>query len=91
MTDNLEKLRSTLGELKEELHSLGTIDDQTRQSLEDVVQDIHSSLHSSEGTDIENHSLIERLKEAAQGFEESHPTLSGIVARMIDGLGQIGI
>ena len=68
MMDNLEKLRLTLGELKEELHSLDAMDDQTRQSLEDVVQDIHRSLHSSDATDIENHSLIERLKEAAQGF-----------------------
>lgn len=91
MTDNLEKLRSTLKELKDELHSLDAIDEQTRQSLEDVVQDIHSSLHTDETTDIEHHSLTERLKDAAQGFEESHPTLAGIVARTIDGLGQIGI
>jgi hypothetical protein len=91
MTDDLERLRSTLSELKKELDSLGPINDETRQSLEEVVQDIHSSLHASAGTDIEQQSLIERLKEAAQGFEGSHPTLAGIIARMIDGLGQIGI
>ena len=91
MTDNLEKLRATLRELKQELQSLDTMDVQTRQSLEDVMHEIDSSLHESNEIGDQHHTLVERLKEAAQGFEDSHPTLFGIVGRIIDGLGQIGI
>ncbi len=36
-------------------------------------------------------SLIERLSSAAHQFESSHPTLTGILSRLIDGLGQMGI
>jgi hypothetical protein len=92
MADNLEKLRATLRELKEELHSVPELDGQTRESLEEVVRDIHTSLHpATETPPIEQQGLINRLRDVAQDFEESHPTLAGIVARMIDGLGQIGI
>ena len=34
---------------------------------------------------------IDRLQDAAGEFETSHPTLFGIVTRMVDALGQIGI
>jgi hypothetical protein len=91
MTENLDRLRATLRELKQELRSLETMDVETRQSLEDVMRDIDASLHQSDEADIPHHTMIERLKEAAQGFEDSHPTVSGIVGRIIDGLGQIGI
>lgn len=36
-------------------------------------------------------SLVERLRLAAHQFESSHPTLTGILSRLIDGLGQMGI
>jgi chromosome segregation ATPase len=92
MADDLERLRSTLRELKDELHSVAELDSQTRQSLEEVVRDIHASLHDSETPhDIEHQRLTDKLRQAAHGFEESHPTLAGIVSRMIDGLSQIGI
>jgi len=91
MTDNLEKLHATLNELKQELQSLDTIDSETRQSLENVMQEIDSSLHQSNATEMEPHTMVERLREATQGFENSHPTLFGIVSKIIDGLGQIGI
>jgi hypothetical protein len=35
--------------------------------------------------------VIDRLKHAAHQFENSHPTLTGILSRLIDGLGQMGI
>jgi predicted ribosome quality control (RQC) complex YloA/Tae2 family protein len=36
-------------------------------------------------------SVIDRLNRAAHQFENSHPTLTGILSRLIDGLGQMGI
>ena len=35
--------------------------------------------------------VIDRLKHAAHQFENSHPTLTGLLSRLIDGLGQMGI
>jgi hypothetical protein len=35
--------------------------------------------------------LLDRLHAAAQEFEESHPTVTGILSRLIDGMGQMGI
>jgi hypothetical protein len=35
--------------------------------------------------------VIDQLKHAAHQFEDSHPTLTGILSRLIDGLGQMGI
>lgn len=36
-------------------------------------------------------SLIEQLGQSARHFEESHPTLSGIIGSLIDALGRMGI
>ncbi len=91
MSENLDKLRATLSELKDELHSLDTLDVDTRQSLEGIMGEINGALHKSDEVDLEHHTIIQRLKDAADGFEESHPTLSGIVGNIIDALGQIGI
>ena len=89
MEDKLEKLHATLIELKHELQSLDTMDEQTRQSLDEMLQEIEASLHQPGGIQGEHPSMSERLKDAAQGFEDSHPTLFGIVGRMIDGLGKL--
>jgi len=35
--------------------------------------------------------LMDHLRAATQQFEESHPTLTGILSRLVDGLGQMGI
>ena len=36
-------------------------------------------------------SVAERLREAAQEFEQSHPTLAGTLHRLVDTLAQMGI
>ena len=35
--------------------------------------------------------LSERLREATQRFDQSHPTLSRVVGNLLDVLGQMGI
>ena len=39
----------------------------------------------------EEHSIIDRLREAAQHFEESHPVLSSMIGSTIDALARMGI
>jgi hypothetical protein len=89
MPERIEKLRQTVKELEEELASVEAFDDETRQMLEEAVSEIQTVLRK-EG-ELEPDSVIERLRSAEEQFQVSHPTLSGIVARMIDALGQLGI
>ena len=90
MPERIEKLRATLGELEIELASLSEIDDETREVLNDALGEIQSALKQAPG-DIKHQSLADRLKDATEDFESSHPTLFGIVSRTIDALGQMGI
>ena len=89
MPERIEKLRSTLKELEEELGNLSSFDEATRQMLEEAVSEIQTALNKDEY--FEPESVIERLRAAEEKFQVSHPTLSGVVARMLDALGQLGI
>ena len=89
MPDRLEKLRSALAELDEELRT-GSLDDETREQLAEAAAEIAALLRRgkrSEQTRRTEDSLQGRLAE----FEASHPELAGVIARLIDGLGQLGI
>lgn len=91
MPQRIAKLQATIDELQAELASLETVDDETRAVLEEAVEEIHAALGKEAHADLEESSLITRLREAAEQFEASHPTLFGIVSRTIDALGQMGI
>ena len=90
MPERIEKLKATISELESELESLESIDPETRDVLEEAMQDIQTAL-DKDVDQLEHDSLATRLKEAAEEFESSHPTLFGVVTRMIDTLGQMGI
>jgi chromosome segregation ATPase len=91
MSEHLDKLRATVTELESELHSLQTVDEDTRQVLQQAMQEIRTALHEEEAAERQRHSLTERLQDAAHEFEGSHPALTGLLTRLIDGLGQMGI
>ena len=50
-----------------------------------------NTIASPDAAAVDDESLVGRLGEAARHFEESHPTLSGILGSMIDALGRMGI
>ena len=92
MPDRTEKLKAMIRELETELASLDSIDPETRDVLANAIAEISDTLRKKEPGSLEGQqSLVERLEEAAEGFESSHPTLSGIVGRMVNALGQMGI
>lgn len=91
MPDRLEKLKAMLADLETELDSLGSMDTETRQVLEEAVSEIQAALEAKDPTEIEHETLADRLRNAAEEFESSHPTLFGVVSRTIDALGQMGI
>ncbi len=88
---SIEKLRATVTELEQELRTLKAVDAESRQVLEEAVREIHAALHDEERAESRRDSLIARLRESVGRFEGSHPALTGIVTRVIDGLSQIGI
>ena len=91
MPRRLEKLRETLDELDRELASVDTVDPRTRALLEEARAEIQTALDQQDTDQLRSQSLIDRLKDAEQEFEASHPNLSGIVMRMINTLAQLGI
>lgn len=90
MPNRLDKLRATLAELEEELRAVDSIEEGDRELLANAAQEIADTLRRGKRTDqtqrVES-SLQDRLVE----FEASHPQLAGIVTRLLDGLGQLGI
>jgi len=91
MSEQAEKLKATVTELEEELQSLETLDDEAREVLEVALREIQAALSEEESAELEAESLMDRLNDATHDFEGSHPTLTGIIGRLIDGLGQMGI
>ena len=106
MTDSIEKLKEIVRELEDELHELSAVDEQAAELLQEAVREIQTVLQSRQldaRSAVERESLdedlqpdasetvIDRLNRAAHQFENSHPTLTGILSRLIDGLGQMGI
>jgi hypothetical protein len=106
MPDSIEKLKAIIRELETELHGLPAVDEQAAELLQDAIREIQSVLYlrqherSPDGdpdlpagdSEAESaDSLTDRLNQAAREFEGSHPTLTGILSRLIDGLGQMGI
>ena len=91
MPERFINLRSMLDELERELEALDTLDEATRARLEETKRDIQAALEKNEPAEVEHESFIERLNDAAQDFETSHPRLTVTIGRIVDALAQLGI
>jgi len=96
MSDDQIDIHAELAELRKELDQLASDKPEVREHFESVAAQIERLLDEQAGeepgaTSDEQATLIERLSETARQFEEEHPTLSAVLGRMIDGLGQMGI
>ena len=86
------QLREHLERLHTELEETDSVDDEARRLLVEVMRDIRAVLDRSDGEPASsNPSLADRLAEATQRFEESHPTLAAMVGRVADTLSNLGI
>ena len=81
----------SLQELEEELESVDSLDEEAAELLQEAAQEIQVALQKQDAALLGHPTLIERLRNATERFEVSHPTLTGIVGRMIDGLARMGI
>ena len=83
-----QRLRELVEALRAELARTGSVDADARRLLEGVTDEIDELIERSDG---EAPSLVERLREATEHFEESHPKLSATVAQMAEALERMGI
>jgi hypothetical protein len=86
----MEDLRRRLAELQAELERSDALDADSRAALEGVMREIQTVLARAEAQR-EPASLAERLREAGRNFEDSHPTLTAVVGRVVDALAALGI
>jgi hypothetical protein len=92
MSERVDKLRSLVKELEAELATLETVDAESQQALTETLRELRTALSSRVGAEaLASESVVERLRDAEENFQVSHPTISGLVVRMIDALGQLGI
>ena len=86
MTD--QKLTQLLEQLHGELSNATGLDDKSRELLRALNADIESLLERSGES---RASLLERLEESIERFEESHPALTATLAQLLNALNNAGI
>lgn len=90
-----EELKKSLASLHQELASSPSVDPELRELLVRLAEDIDDVLHPAapppEEENNADESLVDRVKHAAEHFEESHPQLAALIGRMADSLSQLGI
>jgi chromosome segregation ATPase len=117
MPERIERLRVTLAELEQELAELDSLDQGSRERLEEVAGEIAEVLRRCEVIEAERaalieeanspanappdevdrlrleppHSLRERLLDQIEFYRVQHPTVAGILQRLIHGLAGLGI
>lgn len=84
------EIRSALERLRGELASLAREDTETRAHLESLIDDIESKLENPEDED-QDEGLIDRLRDAIETFETTHPRATRILNDIMMTLSNLGI
>ena len=87
------ELHELLAGLHDELKATASVDQQTREELRHLVDDIRSVLDeaSGPGAAARYRGLRERLRHAVTGFEASHPQLARRIEGAIDTLAMLNL
>ncbi len=87
------RVRETLDELGRQIRAARTLGEGEREELDRLVGEIEARLDrgASGEEGAEEPSLLQRLTEAAERFEASHPRLAEAVGRVVDALAALGI
>lgn len=100
MTEKIEELRKTLAHLHEQLENEGPVAPETRTLLQAAMLEITETLERASGESTTaapaagsdgDPSLLDRLSQMAEEFEESHPEISAAVGRVATALSNLGI
>lgn len=92
MDDKDTDLHKQLKELHGEIERTDAADAKTRALLDDVKTDIGHLLERSQSGAVQPEAVtLERLDEAVATFEATHPTLTRMIAQLLDTLSNAGI
>jgi seryl-tRNA synthetase len=81
-----QELRRTLEELRRELAGVEDVDAELEEMLSDIRADIDAVMEKSPP-----HSMTERLAQAVERFEATHPSLASAMGAVVDQLARLGI
>lgn len=81
-----EVLRHTLKELRRELAEVGKVDPGLEALLSEIRADIEEVMERQDP-----HPLRDRLAQAVERFETSHPTLANAMGAVADQLARMGV
>ena len=84
------KLTKLLEQLRDELAGLSELDDKGLDLLQTLKEDVDILLKGS-GEDGSDDSLLERWQDAVDHFEDSQPSLSDTISRVMTALSNAGI
>jgi hypothetical protein len=90
MTD-AKRLEASLRDLRVEIAALPVGDDEARQRLHALIQELEQALVDPGGSGDAKKSLGEQLKVAVLRIEASHPRVAAVVNEVIESLGAMGI
>jgi len=86
-----EKLQRLIASLKEELGTSKSVDDDSKEMLQQLMQEIQD-IAAGESTALDSQvTAIDQVETAAVKFESEHPKLSMILGEIVDTLGRLGI
>ena len=81
-----------LEKLHRELENAKSLDENSRELLLQVKQDIQQALQGAAPADAEQRQrLSQTLRESAREFEATHPTLVAAAEQVVDALGRMGL
>jgi uncharacterized protein DUF4404 len=84
-----KNLSQLLEELHDELAKTKAVDDKGRELLRHLKTDIQTLLKDEEPNADE--SLLERLEDSVEHFEEAYPNLTSMLSNLINALNNAGI
>ena len=84
-------LQQSLEQLRDELSRADTLPESERLRLEALVTDVIRTAEGEEGASSGEPSLSERLQEATERFEDSHPNVTLAIGAVADALSRLGI
>ena len=83
------KLKELLQELEQQIENEELGSDELKQRLHDLKQSIEQRIDGEQ--DAEPRSLVDSAMEALREFEDSHPTVTMTLGRIMDQLSKLGI
>lgn len=83
------KLKELLQELEQQIENEELGSEELKQRLHDLKQSIEQRIDGEQ--DAEPRSLVDSAMEALREFEDSHPTVTMTLGRIMDQLSKLGI